>query len=589
MRVAKWIVLVALVGVFTGMLWAGYHVVNAPTNGDEDTTPPSDEPTDPDHPTVPDSLELYRLFLRNTEDVDQLKALLDEDGGIVYHAHLALARLYRENGELAKAIDHFEDALALYRSSDALREYAETLEEEGHHEEACALWQRLLPHSAAADAVQRLCPPLTAAVFLNRAGLHVDALAVLAEEATPAVEWERARARVGLGEHKAALDHFRSFLEHDPENLEARLQYASALDRAGSTERALAEYQRVGPGGMRARGRLLERLGRADEALEAYAQSSDPEGLWRAAQMLEERDERTRANRIYKDLVASRSRVADDAALRLYLYYQRQGEADAAGVYLDELSLALAYLADAFDGTWRVVDDPVMAETPPALTRADALLESFNMEWSLIELDVLLKEATSAERIAVGQWLLENKLYHRAVRLGMGMFSEIPSLSVYQLAYPLAYKDLVLAASNEFEVDPFLIWAVMREESHFRPDALSWADARGLMQVIPSTGEWIAERLKEEYRGQALYEPEVSIRYGAWYLAHLVELFDGELSQVVAAYNGGPGSVNRWLRSPVYQEPVDLPGVTTFQETREYIDKVLSSWLIYHWLYSDES
>ncbi len=587
MRLIKWLFLVVLLGVLTGVFWAGHQTAHAPGIGDRETPPSGEVAPTPPPPRPPDILEPYLRFIRHAEDVETLEALLEEEGAMVYHAHLALARVYREEEDLLESIQHYQEALSLYHSAGVLREHAEVLEDAGRHEDACALWQRLLPQVAAAEAVQRLCHPLEAAIALNRAGLFSQALTALTDQTAPGVERERARAHVGLGEHHQALAHFRNHLEYDPDDAQTRVEFAAALDRTGDAPGALVEYQRAGPEGMRARGRLLERLGRPDQAIEAYALSPDAEALWRAAQMLEARGERARTHQIYERLVDGKSRLADDAALRLYLYHHQQGESDAAQGYVPDLSLALAYLAGVFDASWRLVDDPVLVAIPPALSRADALLEHFTLEWSLIEVEILTKGASSGERIAVGEWLVDKGLYHRAVRLGMGMLSHTPSPAVYELAYPRAYQDLVLAASSEFNVDPCLVWAVMREESHFRPDALSWADARGLMQVIPSTGEWIAQRLGEKYRGQALYEPEVSIRYGTWYLAHLTELFDGELAKVVAAYNGGPGSVNRWLNSPVYREPADLPGVATFPETREYIDKVLSSWLVYRWLYGE--
>ncbi|HCC33295.1 MAG TPA: hypothetical protein DEQ28_05245 [Clostridiales bacterium] len=111
------------------------------------------------------------------------------------------------------------------------------------------------------------------------------------------------------------------------------------------------------------------------------------------------------------------------------------------------------------------------------------------------------------------------------------------------------------------------------------------ADARGLMQILPTTGAWIAERAGWRTSKEALFDPAHNILLGAWYIRHLLDTFDGEYLHAIAAYNGGWGSVQRWVASPDYRERIDFPWIVGFTETREYVSLVLGDWLMYRWLY----
>jgi soluble lytic murein transglycosylase len=159
-------------------------------------------------------------------------------------------------------------------------------------------------------------------------------------------------------------------------------------------------------------------------------------------------------------------------------------------------------------------------------------------------------------------------------------------LAFWQLSYPRPYSNMVEAAAEEFEVDPLLIWAVMREESRYEPEALSYAGARGLMQVIPSTQTWIAGQLGEDLSPGDAYTPQASIRMGAWLLHFLTEYFEGDLELVIAAYNGGAASVDSWQADPLVSNRDDLLRWIGFGETREYLQRVSLSYQVYQELYA---
>ncbi|MHB1125711.1 MAG: lytic transglycosylase domain-containing protein [Bacillota bacterium] len=162
----------------------------------------------------------------------------------------------------------------------------------------------------------------------------------------------------------------------------------------------------------------------------------------------------------------------------------------------------------------------------------------------------------------------------------------ITSQWFWKLFYPLPYKDSIIKYSMENSLDPLLVASVIRVESGFNPNAVSGPGARGLMQLMPETAQWIAEKIDVEYSRDMLYDPAYNIRFGTWYLASLHSEF-GNTVVAIAAYNGGRGRVRSWLNAEIwngeYQERKNIP----ISETRDFVRKVLRDYHIYRWLYVD--
>ena len=141
--------------------------------------------------------------------------------------------------------------------------------------------------------------------------------------------------------------------------------------------------------------------------------------------------------------------------------------------------------------------------------------------------------------------------------------------------YPIHYKDIITQYSLENDVDPFLVTAVIRVESRFRPEAVSPKGARGLMQVMPDTGKWIAAELRmREYDLEMLSDPSTNLKLGTWYLAFLRQEYGGDLVLTLAAYNAGRGNVSKWVKEDGWAGGEDIDSIP-FPETREYVKKVL--------------
>jgi soluble lytic murein transglycosylase len=145
--------------------------------------------------------------------------------------------------------------------------------------------------------------------------------------------------------------------------------------------------------------------------------------------------------------------------------------------------------------------------------------------------------------------------------------------------YPLKYSNIVRGHARNYELNPALLAAVIEQESKFRADARSSAGAIGLMQLQPATAKGIALRTGgSKFVLQDLYDPEINVRYGAWYLHHLLQRY-GDERVALAAYNAGQQNVDRW-RS-------EGRGVQ-FPETRAYVDKVERLKDIYRRAYRSE-
>ena len=151
---------------------------------------------------------------------------------------------------------------------------------------------------------------------------------------------------------------------------------------------------------------------------------------------------------------------------------------------------------------------------------------------------------------------------------------------IYRI-YPLEFEDNIARYSAEYELDSYLVCAVINAESNFNPDVESHKGAVGLMQIMPSTGEWVAGKIGiENYSESMLTDPDTNIRIGCWYLHYLDGLFDGNGDYVIAAYNAGQGNVQQWIESDAALEDIPYP------ETENYLKKVKTFYEIYQGLYS---
>lgn len=156
----------------------------------------------------------------------------------------------------------------------------------------------------------------------------------------------------------------------------------------------------------------------------------------------------------------------------------------------------------------------------------------------------------------------------------------------WRLYYPLPYRQTIFLQAQAAEVDPYLVMALIRVESKFRPQAQSRMGARGLMQLMPETAEWVAKQLGEQYDSEKLFEIEYNTKIGCWYLANLLQEFGGNLSLALAAYNGGRGNVRQWIEQGLWAGEKDQLEKIPFAETRDFVQRVLRDYEIYRKIYT---
>lgn len=150
-----------------------------------------------------------------------------------------------------------------------------------------------------------------------------------------------------------------------------------------------------------------------------------------------------------------------------------------------------------------------------------------------------------------------------------------PTIKEYvdKTLYPIEYEEIVEEMAEKYELDEYLIYAIIRTESSFKEDAVSSADAMGLMQLTEQTYYWIMDIQGEERELEDIFDPEVNIEYGCVLLRRLINYF-GDTDVALAAYNAGIGNVESWLDNSEYSSDGETLQEIPFEETRNYIVKV---------------
>jgi soluble lytic murein transglycosylase len=153
------------------------------------------------------------------------------------------------------------------------------------------------------------------------------------------------------------------------------------------------------------------------------------------------------------------------------------------------------------------------------------------------------------------------------------------------LAYPTYFEDVVLVEAATHNLDPLLVFALIWQESLFEPGARSYAAAIGLMQIIPSTGEWIALRLRwDDFSPTHLTQPYLNVRFGTWYLAQALNVFQGDIFAALAAYNAGISAPSRWL-NVAHGDPDLFMETIDYSQTLHYVQLIYQHHALYRQIY----
>ena len=530
------------------------------------------------------------------DDVDALRAIAAAADD--YRAYRAARHLARHPGldaterlaQLERELElRVEDPLERVQRRALMLEVARTAEAAQNSERAVAAYREALPESEAIVALARLIDdPYRLANAYAQAGQQRRALEALDGRAAPSLEGPAYRA---LGQHEQALDAFRRWLAEVPGSREASEGIAWSLFSLERWAEADAAFAALGSAGLYGRGLVAGRQGRIDDGVRFMLDTGVASQQWLASGWLEARGRYREAIDVYLEIArGGNATYADDAAYRAMVLARRLGDDATAGA-----AAALvpdgSYFALLLGRPLRLPhESDLEPREPAALELSSALARVHDHDAAIGELVFAMRAAQDpADVVALAEALQQvHGEYRQSMRAATALIGQgVRDVRVWRLAWPQAYPDVVGRSADDFDVEDALVWSIMRQESAFSRVALSRSNAMGLMQVIPSTWDWLAE-LKRERPGDP-YDPKDNVRYGTFYLRWLLDYFDGDIELVIASYNRGQGYIGRLFAGDVVRGDKDeLYRHIDALETREYLQRVMVNLETYRLLYGSD-
>jgi soluble lytic murein transglycosylase len=525
-----------------------------------------------------------------------------------------IARSQERSGNAAAAAEHWREIWTRHATSPEAREA-----------------EQALARLAAADgslayrtpaALRERCLRLSGALRNEEALVACEA-AIAAAPDDRGLLRERADVLFRMRRYPEAVDAFRALGDDDRMAVFWRTR---SLARSGRIDESLATFARVTKGAdpeLAARahflsGTLLEDTDlAAAEAVYRQVEREAPTGAqrsaasWRLAWLAWRRGDFAAAARELERFSGDAPDAAERARGRYWLgrAWERlgraQGREQLARIANDEPFTYYGWRAAvrAETGAPAAVDvasapdaKPAAAAALPAaaLRRIQILLEAGLDERAALEIQPLAgTSAGKSARLVLAQLLVEAGRFHLAQRLVIERDAEALARrpapgeeALWWMAWPTAYDGTVERAARRHGVEPALVYAIMREESGYQPDALSVVGARGLTQIMPDTGRRLAADLgAASFDPAELFVPERNLELGAFYLSQLLGRFDGRLSAAIASYNAGPEAVARWLAADGRREDDEWVESIPYDQTRSYVKRVLRSMHVYRALY----
>jgi soluble lytic murein transglycosylase len=266
------------------------------------------------------------------------------------------------------------------------------------------------------------------------------------------------------------------------------------------------------------------------------------------------------------------------------------GDSVAAQTLFDKLASDRSFYgfmaADRVNKPYQVSDNPILLSSYELETLASEPDFRMAKEWDILNRET---EAKKQWWFAVKK-LPKQKIQHAAKLAQSWQWDQIAIMTLVQadywddlaLRFPVTYASQVQNNADLQQIDPALVFGLMRQESMLDKNAESAVGAKGLMQIMPDTGKQIARKLNEPWsNSSSLFNPDTNIRYGTFYYKQLIDRFNGNVALAAAAYNAGPHRVDKWLPSG-QTIPSDVWIETIpFKETRKYVSSVLSYAMIY--------
>lgn len=353
--------------------------------------------------------------------------------------------------------------------------------------------------------------------------------------------------------------------------------------------------------------------GALDTALERYAflienvrtHSRAGQARMRSGQIHLRRGDLESAARVYEQYLADfpDGRRWQEAAYWAGWTRMELGDTTAAEAHLRQvLSQPVQYYAvmaaDLLDVEFEVDLPPGEGAVEPGwltegLTRLDVLTEAGLERGAEAEIARLRgrAEGTRGPRLRLAEALIERGRTIDGINLGWALLEDEGAWDqeILHVTYPFPYRELVRREAEEWGIDPFMMAAIIRQESAFKADIVSRAGAIGLMQVMPPTGAQLARAHGPDgFTEESLTKPEVNLHLGAAFFVDMSRRYDGDLPLVLSAYNAGPTRATRWRRYPEASDPLRFTERIPFTETRGYVKSVRRNLGLYRVLYGQE-
>ncbi|MFP5419500.1 MAG: transglycosylase SLT domain-containing protein [Gammaproteobacteria bacterium] len=222
-------------------------------------------------------------------------------------------------------------------------------------------------------------------------------------------------------------------------------------------------------------------------------------------------------------------------------------------------------------------DDVAAVAREPGIARALALLDLGLRSDATQEWNWSTRAFTDRQLLAAAELARRNEWYDRAINTA----EQTREQHDFDLRFIAPYRELAQQAARDNQIDEAWVFGLMRQESRFINVARSSAGASGLMQIMPATARWIAQRLGiRRFDTREMHDPARNIQFGAYYLKHVQSTLDGSPVLATAAYNAGPGRAQRWRSTQPMESAIYIESIP-FAETRDYVKKVMSNAMYY--------
>lgn len=352
--------------------------------------------------------------------------------------------------------------------------------------------------------------------------------------------------------------------------------------------------------------RLHEIDNKLDRAIEIYEQLIEKyphtefaeEASWNLGWIYYKKDDHKKANRIFTGFINSGSSFnatrSEYWAARTLEKLGQSRKAESiykrlSGRFFPSYYPYLAQLKSNYNDESKIKSEDLVPDDTNSekVAKAQLLIELGMLNDALLEIKTLHKTArTTKDFIDLSVLYGKANDFYNAIQVVQG----INHPEALKLSYPLGYSEIVNKYAKAYGIDEFIVYSIMREESRYQKDVVSPAKAIGLMQLMPDTGRRTAKELGiQGFTKKKLYDPEMNIRLGTYYIKKVLDEFGGNVFYALGGYNAGPHRIYEWQNRFPGLNMDEFVEEVPFRETRNYIRRVLRTYGAYKTLYSDQA